>query len=105
MRFENTYNSLPDRFYSEASPACFSKPMLLGFNENLSTELGLNLSGQSSENLAAIFSGQNLLKGSSPIAMALPVINSGILFPSLKMDERCFSEKSLTLLAKDSMFS
>lgn len=83
MKFGNTYRNLPERFYAEASPASFSNPKLLVFNEKLSNELGLNLGSQSDSDLALLFSGQQLFKGSHPIAQAYAAHQFGHFVPQL----------------------
>lgn len=67
---ENSYLSLPPLFYQRVKASTFTKVSLLLFNENLSQQLGLELDGVCKEELADIFSGQKLLAGSMPIALA-----------------------------------
>ena len=40
MKFDNTYASLPEKFYSKSEANEFSEPQLLAFNEKLAEELG-----------------------------------------------------------------
>lgn len=69
--FKNTYSKLPHSFYETSSPASFSKPELIIFNEDLACDLDfqevLNIPN---ERLAQIFSGQEILPGSEPLALA-----------------------------------
>jgi uncharacterized protein YdiU (UPF0061 family) len=83
MKFENTYTTLPERFYERVKPQGFSSPKLLLLNMDLATELGINLDSYSSEELAMIFSGQDLLPGSDPIAMAYAGFQFGHPVPQL----------------------
>ncbi|HIG31710.1 MAG TPA: YdiU family protein [Verrucomicrobiales bacterium] len=83
MKFKNTYDSLPARFFAEVTPEKFSNPTLLRFNENLASDLGLNPGEQSTTKLAEIFSGQRLLEGSHPIAMAYAAHQFGNFVPQL----------------------
>ncbi len=69
-RFENTYSRLPDSFYSPAQPATAKSPQLAILNRQLADDLGLNLKSISPEAAASLFAGQNLPKGSQPIAQA-----------------------------------
>lgn len=70
IKFDNTYKKLPENFYEESSPAPVKKPQLLKLNRNLAKELGIEIEEKSEENWAKIFSGQTLLPGSEPIALA-----------------------------------
>ncbi len=83
MNFDNTYLHLPERFYAKAIPANFSNPHLLQFNEELALQLGLNLNAESPETLASIFSGQKLLEGSAPVALAYAAHQFGHFVPQL----------------------
>ena len=69
MKFDNTYSSLPKKFYSESEANFFSEPQLLAYNEELAAELDIDLSEYSNTELAEIFSGQKVLDGSCNISM------------------------------------
>ena len=69
MKFDNTYATLPGRFYSDSTPQEFSEPQLLAYNESLAKELGIDLKQYSNDELALIFSGQKILEGSKVISM------------------------------------
>jgi len=66
----NSYLSLPELFFERCQAASFPKVKLLLFNEALAQELGFPSNEYSQEDLAEIFSGQKLLNGSEPIALA-----------------------------------
>lgn len=66
----NTYADLPEKFYKEAHAASYPKVKLLEFNQKLAKELGFPYENYSEEELARFFSGQDLLSGSKPIALA-----------------------------------
>ena len=83
MKFNNTYDALPGRFFAEATPESFSNPKLLAFNEKLASELGLNLGEQDATSLAEIFCGQKLLEGSHFIAMTYGGHQFGNFVPQL----------------------
>lgn len=81
--FQNTYVQLPKSFYAKVDAAPFSGPSLLEFNSQLATELGVNLSGRNPEDLAKVFSGQQVLEVSEPIAMAYAGHQFGHFVPQL----------------------
>jgi uncharacterized protein YdiU (UPF0061 family) len=67
--FDNSYATLPDTFFSRVSPTPVEAPVLIRFNRPLADELGLNADALE-RNGAAIFSGNEILPGSDPLAMA-----------------------------------
>ena len=69
-RFDNTYSKLPNTMLSKLAPIPVKKPGLVILNNSLSKTLGLDFSNTSNENLALIFSGNLLPKGSDAIAQA-----------------------------------
>ncbi len=83
INFENTYSMLPEEFYQKAEPAEFPKSTLLAFNYELADELGMDASSKSEEDLAKIFSGQEILPGSEPLAMAYAGHQFGHFVPQL----------------------
>ncbi|MCH2176861.1 MAG: YdiU family protein [Lentisphaeria bacterium] len=83
MNFDNTYKTLPPTFYSNTKPSEFSQPNLLAFNDELAKELGFDPDQYTSEELAKIFSGQILLEGSAPIALAYAGHQFGNFVPQL----------------------
>lgn len=70
IKFNNTYTQLPEHFYEKVNPARFDSPELIIFNYDLAKELGMKVDDCSEQELADIFSGQNILEGSEPIAQA-----------------------------------
>jgi uncharacterized protein YdiU (UPF0061 family) len=83
IEFNNTYIKLPEKFYERVNPASFSAPELILFNKDLARELGINSEGMSDEELAKIFSGQKILKGSEPLAQAYAGFQFGNPVPQL----------------------
>lgn len=83
VSFDNSYARLPERFYARVEAARFEAPSLIAFNAKLAEELGLDLASASEETLARIFSGQELLPGSEPIAMAYAGHQFGGFVPQL----------------------
>lgn len=67
---QHTYQNLHPMMFSKVSPQHAESPRLCLFNEKLAAELGLDLSKQSEDNLAALFSGNALPEHASPIAQA-----------------------------------
>jgi len=83
MIFENTYRSLPEKFYSDSLAPHFPAPSLIKFNNALATELNLNVEDYSNSDLANIFSAQKILPTSKPISMAYAAHQFGHFVPQL----------------------
>lgn len=66
--FNNTYIKLPEEFYTKINPMQVNKPSLIHFNQELAEDLGFSGS-DSDEDWAEIFSGNQLIEGSEPLAM------------------------------------
>ena len=69
-KFENSYLQLPKNMQSKQLPEKVKNPKIVLINNNLSNELGINLSNLDPEYLASVFSGNQLPAGSDTIAMA-----------------------------------
>ena len=69
-KFDNTYVHLPNPMLSKLSPVPVKSPKIATLNQTLANELGLDFSSISNENLAYVFSGNVLPKGSKSIAQA-----------------------------------
>ena len=78
---QNIYQNLGPAFSTKAAPLTFPNPSLIAFNAELATELGLPHAAQS--NAAQLFSGQQLLPGSSPVAQAYAGHQFGNFVPQL----------------------
>jgi uncharacterized protein YdiU (UPF0061 family) len=83
ITFTNQYTGLGDNFYQSITPTRVKKPGLIAFNHALLAELGLPPFDESETNLAAIFSGNDLLDGMEPIAMAYAGHQFGNFVPQL----------------------
>ncbi|WOH36132.1 YdiU family protein [Thalassotalea fonticola] len=71
MKFNNTYHQLGDKFYQSAIPAKVSNPTLLLWNDTLAGNLNLEASFcRDKLALAQYFSGNKILTGSEPVALA-----------------------------------
>jgi uncharacterized protein YdiU (UPF0061 family) len=68
--FDNSYARLPAVLFDPSAPADFPAPKLVIANDALARELGLDLSKATAEELAAIFGGQAIPAGATPIAQA-----------------------------------
>jgi len=68
--FDNTYSKLPKSFLENIKPVPVKDPKLIILNENLAEQLNLDFSKFSENDLAKIFSGNNLPDGSETIAQA-----------------------------------
>ena len=81
IKLKNSYAELPERFYERVRPENFQAPELLLFNSALSDEMGFELSEK--DDVARVFSGQDLLPGSEPIAQAYAGFQFGHPVPQL----------------------
>ncbi len=68
--FDNSYLNLPDSLYTKVNPVNVANPSIVIVNETLANDLGFQLEQYSAQELAQIFSGNDLLKGAEPIAQA-----------------------------------
>ena len=83
LNFNNTYIELPDSFYSASTPERVPEPYVVKFNHDLAVQLGFDPDDFSPDYLAQVFSGNNLLEGSQPIAQAYAGHQFGGLSPRL----------------------
>ncbi|MFM8230840.1 MAG: protein adenylyltransferase SelO, partial [Chthoniobacterales bacterium] len=67
--FDNSYARLPDALFSRVAPVPVTQPGLAVLNENLATELGLDVAALR-ESGTEIFAGNTVPKGAEPIAQA-----------------------------------
>ena len=68
--FDNSYTHLPNKFFTELQPTSVKSPRLIIFNNLLAKELGLNTKQLENWLGAEVFSGNQIPKGSIPIAQA-----------------------------------
>lgn len=68
-RFDNTYSTLPPRFYSRLDPVPVSSPEVVRVNDALARQLGFDPQWLASEEGAEFAAGNRVLDGSEPIAM------------------------------------
>ncbi|WP_077622713.1 protein adenylyltransferase SelO [Sediminibacillus massiliensis] len=68
--FDNSYSRLPDLFYSNVNPSPVESPQLSILNSSLAENLGLIQEELQSEDGVAMFAGNKLPGGASPLAQA-----------------------------------
>ncbi len=81
--FDNSYTRLPEHFYSPARPATAPEPELIRFNSPLAEELGIDVNESDEQELAAVFSGNDLPDNADPIALAYAGHQFGNFVPQL----------------------
>ena len=64
--FNNSYAALPDGFYARVKPTPVKQPEMIAFNADLAAELGID--GVDDPSLAAVFAGNQIPDGASPLA-------------------------------------
>ncbi|SER55995.1 Uncharacterized conserved protein YdiU, UPF0061 family [Gracilibacillus ureilyticus] len=70
FHFDNSYTSLPERFYSKTNPTPVSSPVLQLFNEGLAEQLGLKVDELKQETNIGILAGNTIPNGGMSIAQA-----------------------------------
>lgn len=70
FRFDNGYSQLPESFYTKTSPTPVRAPSVVLLNHTLAQSLGLDLTMLHPDAAAALFSGNVLPEGASPLAQA-----------------------------------
>jgi uncharacterized protein YdiU (UPF0061 family) len=83
LAFAHGYARLPAHFYARIDPTRVAAPRLIAFNAALAAELALDVRELDAEALAALFSGNRVLPGSMPIAMAYAGHQFGQFVPQL----------------------
>lgn len=68
--FDNSYATLPARFFAEQPPSPVTEPGIIRINESLATLLGLDIDVLKSDDGAAVFAGNALPGGAQPISLA-----------------------------------
>ena len=68
--FDNSYARLPKSFFTSLNPTPAHSPKLTILNGSLATSLGLNVQALQSEAGVAVFAGNSILEGTSPLAQA-----------------------------------
>lgn len=81
--FDNSFHHLMEGFYAPAEAAKPAAPKLRIFNHALARHLGIEVPGANDEQLAAVFSGDELPDGVNPIALAYAGHQFGHFSPQL----------------------
>ena len=81
--FDNSYASLPERFYSRLAPARVSSPRLVRLNEQLARRLNLDPDALSSPEGVAVLAGNRVPERADPLAMAYAGHQFGRFVPQL----------------------
>ncbi|MEN1934032.1 YdiU family protein [Paenibacillus sp. 102] len=68
--FDNSYARLPESFFTKTSPTPVRSPELIILNDSVATSLGLNMEALQSEESVAVFAGNKVSEGASPLAQA-----------------------------------
>lgn len=69
-KLENSYQDLPEVFYSRVSPTPVRSPKLIVYNHLLGESLGLDTQAMNSEEGTQVFAGNRIPEGAQPIAQA-----------------------------------
>jgi|SRR6185437_3793660 len=83
MNLENDYSRLPNALYTRLDPTPVVNPTLIELNHSLAIELCLRLGLNDTARLAQIFSGNDRLPGSQPIALVYAGHQFGSFVPLL----------------------
>ncbi len=71
FRFDNSYTSLPEKFFVNTNPVPVSHPTVCLFNNELAKEIGLNIDTvKDADIISKIFSGNVIPDGAIPISQA-----------------------------------
>jgi uncharacterized protein YdiU (UPF0061 family) len=81
--FDNSYTTLPDRFFARVRPAPVAAPRLIKLNAKLADELRLNADWLSSEEGVQVLAGQTVPDEADPIATAYAGHQFGHFVPQL----------------------
>jgi hypothetical protein len=81
LAFDNVYLKLPAVFYNKINPTPVSNPYLVSFNSEAANLIDLDVQNVKDNEQSAVnyFSGNTLLKGSEPAAMAYAGYQFGYL--------------------------
>jgi uncharacterized protein YdiU (UPF0061 family) len=82
LGLQNSYSTLPARFYARVLPAPVRDPRLIAFNVRLAEKLGFDAAALEREG-AALFSGNQTPDGADPIALAYAGHQFGGFVPQL----------------------
>lgn len=69
LNWNNTYYTLPKKFYHEVGPTYFNNPHLVAFNNEVSELIGLDTKASRRPDFADFICGKKIIPGTNPIAM------------------------------------
>ncbi len=81
--FNNSFVKLGEKFFAKLNPTPVEHPKIVKLNYELSNNLGIDLEMLELEDWASIFSGNQILPGSEPLAMVYAGHQFGHLVPQL----------------------
>ncbi|THD73463.1 YdiU family protein [Thalassobius vesicularis] len=81
LAFDNSFATLPPRFYARVLPTPVAAPQLIAFNTPLAAELGITPG--STEEMAQVFAGNTIPQGAAPLAQAYAGHQFGGFSPQL----------------------
>ena len=81
--FVHTYATLPEHFFARVDPTPVAAPRLVAVNRPLAADLGVDVRSGAPDVLAALFSGNAIPHGATPIAMAYAGHQFGHFVPQL----------------------
>ena len=81
--FNNSFVKLGEKFFAKLNPTPVEHPKIVKLNDELSNNLGIDLEMLELEEWASIFSGNQILPGSEPLAMVYAGHQFGHLVPQL----------------------
>ncbi len=81
--FDNSYARLPDAFFARVEPTAFRSPKMIQLNEELASQLGIDVDRLNSTEGLEILSGNRIPDGAQPLAMAYSGHQFGGFSPQL----------------------
>ncbi|MBV1868162.1 MAG: YdiU family protein [Marinosulfonomonas sp.] len=66
--FDNTYGTLPERFFTRQPPAPVAQPSMISVNRDLASELGINADWLASDAGLSVLAGNSVPEGADPLA-------------------------------------
>src|SRR5205085_10447090 len=81
--FDNSYATLPERFFARVRPAPVAEPRLIKINRNLASELRLDADWLASDEGVQVLAGKDVPEGAAPIAAAYAGHQFGNFVPQL----------------------
>jgi uncharacterized protein YdiU (UPF0061 family) len=77
------FSNLPERYYTRLNPTPLPEPKLIAFNPDAAPLIGLRAGEEAREEFAAIFTGNQLAAGSTPLSAVYSGHQFGVYVPQL----------------------